>query len=178
MTATIATFERITATEAKAKLDAGAAIIDVRTPVEFRTEHAPGSLHVELSEIEKQPRLLNELVPGEAPLLFMCKAGVRAAKAAGLAELEGDRSRFVIEGGIDAWTQAKLPIEGERKVISLERQVRICAGGIAALGALGALLLNPWYALIPLFIGSGLTFAGITNTCGMAMVLAKAPWNR
>jgi len=62
--------------------------------------------------------------------------------------------------------------------MSLERQVRIAAGGLAATGAILALLIDPWFAIIPAFIGSGLVFSGVTDTCGMAMILAKLPYNQ
>ena len=37
---------------------------------------------------------------------------------------------------------------------------------------------NVYLAGIPAFIGAGLTFAGVTDTCGMGMLLAKMPWNQ
>ena len=78
-----------------------------------------------------------------------------------------------------AWKAAGLPcVESARQVMSLERQVRIAAGGIAATGAALALAVHPWFAGIPLFVGCGLVFAGVTDTCAMGMLIAKMPWNQ
>ena len=83
-----------------------------------------------------------------------------------------------MEGGTLAWEQAGYPVVRGRKTMSLERQVRIAAGGIAFVGAVLALSVDAWFAGIPAFIGAGLVFAGVTDTCGMGMVLARMPWNR
>jgi hypothetical protein len=81
-------------------------------------------------------------------------------------------------GGMNAWVGAGLEVERGRKRLSLERQVRIAAGSLAAIGGLLALLVNPLFAIRPAFVGSGLVFAGVTDTCGMAMLLSKLPYNR
>ncbi len=84
----------------------------------------------------------------------------------------------VLDGGVNAWLAAGLPTVKGTKRMSLERQVRIVAGGLAAVGGVLALLVNPWFAALPAVIGSGLVFAGVTDTCTMAMLLAKLPYNR
>jgi hypothetical protein len=69
-------------------------------------------------------------------------------------------------------------VERGRKAISIERQVRIVAGSLVALGiALGAFI-SPWFLLISGFVGMGLVFAGITDSYAMGMLLASMPWNR
>jgi hypothetical protein len=88
-----------------------------------------------------------------------------------------------VEGGTAACEAAGLPVVRGRKAMSLERQVRICAGSIVAIGAaLAAFGPDPTWqkvgAGIAGFIGCGLVFAGVTDTCGMAMMLAKMPWNQ
>ena len=83
-----------------------------------------------------------------------------------------------VDGGTLAWEQSGLPVNrGERKMISLERQVRIVAGFLTLVGSL-LVIISPWFLIIPAFIGAGLTFAGFSNTCGMGMMLAKMPWNK
>ena len=79
---------------------------------------------------------------------------------------------------MNGWAAAGHPVVYGRKRLSLERQVRIAAGALAAAGGALALAVNPLFALIPTFVGSGLLFAGVTDTCGMAMLLAKLPYNR
>ena len=79
---------------------------------------------------------------------------------------------------MNAWVSAGNPVEQGGQRISLERQVRIVAGAMAAIGGILALAVNPLWAILPAFVGSGLVFAGVTDTCGMAMVLSKLPYNR
>jgi rhodanese-related sulfurtransferase len=84
-----------------------------------------------------------------------------------------------VEGGTLGWAEAGLPVNrGETKVISLERQVRIAAGALVLGGVLLARFLDPAFIWLSGFIGAGLVFAGITDWCGMGMLIAKAPWNQ
>jgi hypothetical protein len=84
----------------------------------------------------------------------------------------------VLDGGVNGWVAGGNPVVRSAERLSLERQVRIAAGSLAAVGGILAILMNPLFALVPAFVGSGLVFAGITNTCGMALVLARLPYNR
>ena len=93
--------------------------------------------------------------------------------------LGGDCDAYVVEGGLDAWRKAGLPVATDRRApLELQRQVQIGAGSMAFLGTLLGLLVSPWFFAIPLFVGGGLTVAGVTGFCGMAMLLMRAPWNR
>jgi rhodanese-related sulfurtransferase len=90
-----------------------------------------------------------------------------------------DGEAYVLEGGIDAWIAAGLPTEHDRKApLEIMRQVQIVAGMLVLAGvALGATV-SPGFLLLSGFVGAGLTFAGATGFCGMARLLALAPWNR
>jgi rhodanese-related sulfurtransferase len=146
-------------------------IIDVRTPVEFREVHARGARLVPLDALDATS------VASQRPVYFICKSGGRAAKACEKLAAAGLTNVYSIAGGTEAWEKAGLPVL-RGKCISLERQVRIAAGSLVVIGvALGALM-NPWLYGLAAFVGCGLVFAGITNTCGMGMMLAKMPWNR
>jgi hypothetical protein len=83
-----------------------------------------------------------------------------------------------VEGGTLAWEQANGPVERGRKAISLERQVRIAAGSLVLVGAVLALTVSAWFALLPAFVGAGLIFSGVTDTCGMGLMLVRMPWNQ
>ena len=85
---------------------------------------------------------------------------------------------FVIEGGTDLWSERGLPVEKGKGSISLERQVRIVAGTLVFLGTLMGTVVNQYLLIIPGFVGAGLIFAGITDTCAMGLLLAKMPWNK
>ncbi len=83
-----------------------------------------------------------------------------------------------IEGGTSAWEQAGLPVVRGKKAMSLERQVRIAAGSLILVGVILSFVVHPYLIGISAFVGAGLVFAGITDTCGMGMMLAKMPWNQ
>ncbi|MBO0696981.1 MAG: DUF2892 domain-containing protein, partial [Zavarzinella sp.] len=83
-----------------------------------------------------------------------------------------------VEGGTAAWAAAGLPVVRGRKAVSLERQVRIAAGLLVVLGAVLGWLVHPAFVGLSAFVGAGLVFAGVTDTCGMGMLLARMPWNR
>ena len=153
----------------------GAAVIDVRTPVEFAEVHVPQARSVPLDELN--PGSLQ--LPKDQPVYLLCRSGQRATKAAEKFAKEGFSQPVVIAGGTLAWIDAQLPVERSAvKVISLERQVRITAGAIVFTGVLLAYFVNFHFIWLSGFIGAGLVFAGITDFCGMGLILAKMPWNR
>ena len=73
---------------------------------------------------------------------------------------------------------AGLPVVRGKKAVSLERQVRIAAGSLVVIGVALGLLVHPVLFGLSGFVGAGLVFAGVTDTCGMGMMLARMPWNR
>lgn len=153
-------------------------VIDVRTPVEYREVHAPQSRNVPLDQLRPSDLLQNRQGGSEAPLYIFCRSGNRARMAWKKFQEAGFDQAIVVDGGVQAWEEAGLPVERGKKAISLERQVRIVAGFLVFLGAVLALLVDYRFALLPAFVGAGLMFAGITDTCGMGMLLARMPWNR
>jgi rhodanese-related sulfurtransferase len=171
--------DTISPTAASQQIDAGACeLIDVRTPVEFHSVHAIGARLAPLDKLDPRS-LLNDLPADrrERMLLLICKAGKRAAAAAQKFRDAGIANVCVIEGGTDAWTAAGLPVERGQATMSLERQVRIAAGLLVLIGVVLALTVSKWFALFSGLIGAGLVFAGLTDWCGMGLLLAKAPWN-
>ena len=110
-------------------------------------------------------------------LLLICKSGARAAMAQKKFNTCGVPSGSSVEGGTSAWAAAGCPVVRGKKSISLERQVRIAAGFLVVLGVVGTLL-HPAAIGLSAFVGAGLMFAGITDTCAMGMLIAKMPWNR
>jgi len=156
-----------------------AQLIDVRTPAEYRALHAVGAQNHELSQLNKE-YITKNLLPGLSgkPLLLLCKSGHRASMAAEIFQQANTQKVFVVEGGTDLWHEQGLPVEKGKSVISLERQVRITAGTLVFLGTLLGVFVTPYFLLIPGFVGAGLVFAGVTDTCGMGLLLAGMPWNR
>ncbi|HEX3437660.1 MAG TPA: rhodanese-like domain-containing protein [Pseudacidobacterium sp.] len=152
-------------------------LLDVRTPPEYGGAHVPGARLVPLNEL-KVEAFLAQHKPG-SPIYILCQAGARASKAIEQFERAGCHDCVLVEGGTQAWIDAGLPVHrGVSKVLPLMRQVQIVVGSLAAIGAILVLTVNPWFAILPLFLGCGLLFAGMTGTCGMALMLARMPWNR
>jgi rhodanese-related sulfurtransferase len=162
--------------ELSRRLNSGEAIrlIDVRTPAEFREVHVAGAENIPLDRLDVKAFSHQT---SNAPLYVICKSGARGKQACAQLSAAG-MAAMNVEGGTLACESAGLALVRGRKTISLERQVRIVAGGISLTGALLALFVHPYFAGISAFIGGGLVFAGVTDWCGMAMLLAKMPWNR
>lgn len=151
-------------------------VLDVRTPGEFESAHIPGAYNVPLDSLAEHAREIASVT--EAPVVVVCQSGQRAGRADQALRALGMANLYVLDGGLNAWRAAGLGVLGGRKRLSLERQVRIAAGALAAIGGLLAVLFGAAFAAIPLIVGSGLVFAGITNTCAMGMLLARLPYNR
>lgn len=155
---------------------AGVRLLDVRTPGEYETAHISGAYNVPLDTLDEHAGEIRAQV--DAPVVLVCQSGVRARRAEEALRGAGMPNLHVLEGGVNGWMAAGKPVRRGRERISLERQVRIVAGALAATGGLLAVLANPWYGLLSAFVGGGLVFAGVTDTCGMALVLARLPYNR
>ena len=154
----------------------GVELLDVRTPVEFREVHVDFARNVPLDRLD--PRALKASRSGSAePLYVICRSGNRGKQACEKLAAAG-LDVVNVEGGTLAWEAAGLPVIRGKKAISLERQVRIVAGFLVLLGAVLAMTVHPYFAGLSAFVGAGLMFAGITDTCGMGMVLARMPWNQ
>ena len=155
-----------------------AELLDVRTPGEFAAAHVPGAKLIPLDDLDPAA-FQRQRGPGEIPVYVLCRSGGRARKAIEKLERAGVRGCVLVEGGTQGWMDAGLPVDrGQSRVLPLMRQVQITVGLISGAGAVLALAVNPLFAIIPLVTGCGLLFAGITGTCGMALLLAKMPWNR
>jgi rhodanese-related sulfurtransferase len=155
-------------------------LIDVRTPAEFGEVHVDFAHNIPLDRLD--PGEMSKLA-GNGPLYFVCKSGGRSQKACEKLLAAGLKDVVSVDGGTAACEAAGVPVVRGRKAMSLERQVRIAAGALVAAGAALAafgpdLMWQRIGAGLAGFIGCGLVFAGITDTCGMAMLLARMPWNQ
>lgn len=156
----------------------GIDLLDVRSLMEFYEIHAVGALCSPLDTLNPKAIMDSRGARASEPLYIICRSGGRSMQACQMFEKAGYSNVVSIDGGTLAWDKAGLPVNrGQRKMMSLDRQVRICAGLLTLTGALLAII-SPWFLILPGFIGAGLTFSGISNTCGMGMLLTKAPWNK
>jgi rhodanese-related sulfurtransferase len=152
-----------------------ALLLDVRTPAEFEEAHIDGSVLMPLGDLNTEE--VKRLAAGKSACLLICRSGNRARQAAEKLKSSGLPSLQVLTGGVLAWAAAGLPLNRGAKSMSLERQVRIAAGAIVFIGAALGYFVNPAWIALPAFVGGGLVFAGITDTCGMGMLIALMPWN-
>ncbi len=152
-----------------------ALLLDLRTPAEFEEAHIEGSILHPLSNLDAGE--VAGLAAGKDECILICRSGNRARQAAEKLRASGIKAVKVLDGGLQAWEKSGLPLKRGRGTISLERQVRIAAGALVFAGALLGYFVHPaWMALSGL-VGAGLVFAGLTDTCGMGMLLARMPWN-
>ncbi|WP_007023844.1 rhodanese-like domain-containing protein [Saccharomonospora iraqiensis] len=157
-------------------LDNGSAVrvIDVRTPGEFEAVHIPGSVNLPLDVLRAQDNLT---VRHDEPIVLACASGARAEQARNLLESSGATQLRVLSGGVSRWEQDGGTVERGSNVWPMERQVRLTAGLLVLTGVLSSIAFEPlkWIAG---FVGGGLTFAALSNTCAMSKVLALLPHNR
>jgi rhodanese-related sulfurtransferase len=152
-------------------------LLDVRTPPEFREVHVAFARNVPLDRLNPAA-VMQERNGASKPLYVICRSGSRGRQACEAFLKAGFANVVNVEGGTLACEQAGLPLVRGKKAISLERQVRIAAGLLVVLGAALGWLVHPALHGLSAFVGAGLIFAGVTDTCGMGLLLAKAPWNR
>jgi rhodanese-related sulfurtransferase len=151
-------------------------LLDVRTPGEFEAEHIAGAYNVPLDTLDEHGAEIRAAVSG--PVVLICRSGQRARKADQALSAAGMSNLHVLDGGMAAWTAAGHPVRHVAPRMSLERQVRIAAGTLAAAGGLLALFVNPLFAALPALVGAGLVIAGATDSCLMGMLIAKLPFNQ
>ena len=147
-------------------------LIDVRTSREFQEVHLSEAVNLPLD------RMNPDSLPHDGhPIIFVCKSGTRGRTAAEKSSA-CRKNVYNVEGGTDACVAADLSVVRGRKAMSLERQVRIAAGSLVLVGISLAYFVHPACIFLSAFVGAGLVFAGVTDTCGMAILLGKMPWNQ
>ena len=157
---------------------APAQLLDVRTPGEFAAAHVPGAKLIPLGDLDPAA-FRRERGAEEIPVYVLCQSGGRARKAIEKLERAGVHGCVLVEGGTQGWIDAGLPVtRGKSNVLPLMRQVQIT---VASFRPWARFSRSPSTRSLPssrCVMGCGLMFAGITGTCGMALLLAKMPWNR
>ncbi|MBF2016475.1 MAG: rhodanese-like domain-containing protein [Rivularia sp. T60_A2020_040] len=150
-------------------------LIDVREAAEYAGERIPGARRLSLSTFEPEKIRLEQ----GKKLILHCQSGRRSAQAAQKLFAAGFEQVTHLEGGLNAWKQAGYPVETSKNApISIMRQVQIVAGSLVVIGTLLGAFISPWFLILSGFVGSGLVFAGVTNTCALGMLLAQMPWNK
>lgn len=165
----------ITAQAADRLLVKGAVLIDIRTADEYAREHIAQARHIPMAQ------LVNQLLPIDSAttIIFHCRSGQRTQLNAQALKASASGDALFMEGGLDAWKKAGLPVVSDAsQPLELSRQVQIAAGSMIVLGAVLGATVSPWFHALSGLVGAGLIFAGISGFCGLARVLMKMPWNR
>ena len=149
-------------------------LIDVRTPAEFGSVHAEGAVNHPMESLDVERLRFGK----EDEIQVICQSGGRSMKVCQKLEAAGYSNVVNVEGGTSAWQASGLPVVEGKKMMSLERQVRIAAGSLIVIGAAIGQFVHPGGFGLSAFVGAGLVFAGVTDTCGMGMMIARMPWNR
>ncbi|MCT7957139.1 rhodanese-like domain-containing protein [Laspinema palackyanum] len=150
-------------------------LIDVREPGEFAGEHIKGATLLPLSQFDPHSPKLQ----GDNDIVLYCQSGNRSQQAAQKLLAVGVPEVMQLKGGINGWKQAGYSVEVNKNApISIFRQVQIVAGTLVFTGTVLGYFVNPGFLFLSGFVGAGLVFAGISNTCAMGMLLAKLPYNQ
>ncbi|QOV63087.1 rhodanese family protein [Kosakonia pseudosacchari] len=168
----------VTPKEASAQQQNGALIIDIRQADEFRREHLPDARSLPLDTL-LAGQTITQVSPGQT-VIFHCQSGMRTQQnAEALVRAAAPANVMILEGGLNNWKREKLPtVQDKRQPRPLMQQVQIVAGSLILLGVVLGFTLHPNFFLLSGFVGAGLLFAGLSGWCGMALLLAKMPWNR
>lgn len=171
-----ATLTKLPPAEVAARLKARRAVlVDIREADEFARAHVPGALSMPLSKFEAA----HLAVDPDTAVVFTCRSGMRTAGACDRLAARVNGEAFVLDGGLDGWTKAGLPVTEDRKApMELNRQVQITAGLMILAGVILGFAVAPAWFVLSAFVGAGLTFAGVSGTCAMERLLMLAPWNR
>lgn len=164
-----ATLERLLAEHADVR------VLDVRTPAEFESAHIPGAYNVPLDTLGEHATELERHL--SEPVMLVCKSGTRANQACEKLAATGMANLHILAGGMQSWNDGRRPVRRGRQRWDLERQVRLVAGSLVLAGIAGSMFV-PGLKYVSGFVGAGLAFAAVTNTCAMGMALSKLPYNR
>lgn len=160
---------------AKAMLDQGSAmLVDIRPADEYARERIAQARNIPMDQLPAAAPTLQ----GKA-IIFHCRSGQRTRLNAQALGASTHSEAYVLEGGLDGWKRAGLPVQRDAwRPLELQRQVQIAAGTMVAAGTALGTVASPWFYLLPGFVGCGLVFAGVTGFCGLARLLMQMPWNR
>lgn len=158
--------------QTQALLAQGYRLVDIRSVDEFRREHITGAQNIALEQLSQHTLAQQNVV-------FCCLSGMRTqANSDALAQCTAGEA-LLLDGGLNAWKRAQGETTIDRsQPLPLMRQVQIVAGLLVFISILLGTLVHSGFLLVAGFVGLGLTFAGLTGWCGMAILLMKMPWNK
>lgn len=173
-------YSQISANDLRAHLQTNPTLelLDVRTPAEFRSLRIEFAQNIPLDRLDPSGLLVQRNGQTDAPLYVVCLSGGRSKMACEKLVAAGFRNVINVAGGTKACVEAGLPVVRSGSNWSLERQSRIAIGALVVLGALLGYAVHPGFYGLSAFMGLGMIFAGLTDSCAMGMIIARMPWNR
>ncbi|AMO47534.1 Rhodanese sulfurtransferase family protein [Enterobacter sp. FY-07] len=171
-------YTQVTPEQASKLQQSGALLVDIRQSDEFRREHLPDAVSLPLDTLIAGKN--GALASPQQTVIFHCQSGMRTQQNIdALIQAAAPAQVAILEGGLNNWKQSKLPtVQDKRQPRPLMQQVQIVAGTLILSGVVLGYAVNPGFFLLSGFVGAGLLFAGLSGWCGMALLLAKMPWNR
>lgn len=169
--------QNVSAKQAKEWLESSQAIlIDVREPAEYRSEHIGGAVLLPLAKVTASSLPEHE----GKKLIFQCRSGKRGGMACDkLKDFGNGESIYNLDGGIMAWIEAGYGVERSKQFfLPVDQQTQLVIGLCVLCGSILAYTVHPAFLLLTGFFGFGLTLAGLTGFCGLAILLSKMPWNQ
>ncbi|MCA9172471.1 MAG: rhodanese-like domain-containing protein [Planctomycetales bacterium] len=154
------------------------AVIDVRTPAEFQECHASMARNVPLDSLDPRQVIANLNGAADGKIYIICRSGSRSKMACDKFQAAGISQVVNVAGGTQAWDAEGFPVARGKKVMSLERQVRITAGFMVLAATVLGFQVNPYFHVLSGIVGAGFIHSGLTDTCAMGMLIAKMPWNQ
>lgn len=171
------TLRSVAPLQARRLIEDGGILIDICEADEYARERIPGAQHIALSQLDAADFAAYR----DKTVIFHCRSGTRTTSdgARLQAKTDGVREAYVLEGGLDAWRRAGLPTAiDHRQPIELLRQLQIGAGSLVLLGSVLGLTVSAGFFAVPILVGAGVLFAGITGSHGLVRLLQRAPWNQ
>ena len=153
-------------------------LIDVRTPAEFNEVHLNCARNIPLDRLDPKAFVDENQIDEDQQVVLICRSGSRGKMACDKFQKNGFMNVINVEGGTEACLALDFEVTRGKKMMSLERQVRIAAGSLVVIGVALGLLVHPGFFGLAGFVGAGLVFAGVTDTCGMGMLISRMPWNQ
>ncbi|MDR7328360.1 rhodanese-like domain-containing protein [Corynebacterium guangdongense] len=151
-------------------------VIDVRTPAEFETVHIKGAYNVPLSMLSEHTKEFAGRFADGAVLV--CQSGARAEQARERLAAVGLETTTILAGGTDAYEKAGGDVVRGNQRWDMNRQVRMGAGSLVLAGFVGSRVVSRPVGFLSAAVGAGLVWSAVSNSCMMATVLSKAPWNK
>ncbi len=106
-----ARIQEVSLAQAREMIQSGAAVLDVREPMEYAAGHLPGAINIPRGLLEFKLAATPDIAVAGKPVVVYCKTSGRAALATAVLHEMGVVEAVSVAGGYDAWVEAGLPVD-------------------------------------------------------------------